>query len=146
MDKALFLVSGRMACDPDFKKTQSGLLLSRFAIAVATPKSNDRDLVSFFECIAWRDVADKCNRFRKGDSVEAWGEFYLEKYTDKNGNQRTMLMLNVEKIFWTTGSGERNEAVRTKNQKKSVNVEKEEGAKTESAPEMIDAGDDDLPF
>ena len=152
MDKALFIVSGRLACDPDFKQTQTGSLFARFAIAVHTPKSNDRELVSFFECIAW-ETADRCKKFRKGDAVEAWGNFYIEKYTDRNGNQRTMTTLKIKEIYWVSGAAEQNDAVRAKNRKKSMDVGVDEETEqkpeqTESAPDMIDVDPDgdDLPF
>jgi len=147
MDKALCLISGRMACDPDIRSTPSGKKMVRFAVAVKTPKSNDRELVSFFECIAWGDQAERCKRYRKGEAVEALGNFYIEKYTDRNGNQRTMTMINVKEMFWTSGTNEQNDAARARSARKAadVDVDKVELPSETAAPESIEA-DDDLPF
>lgn len=150
MDKALCIISGRMAQDPELRSTQTGKKVCRFAVAVNTPKHNDRELTSFFECIAWDGQAERCMKYRKGDAVEAWGNFYIEKYTDRNGNQRTMTMINLDKICWTNGTGEQNGAVRAKNFRKAMNIDKETPAEEPNeeaaAPEDIEVDDDDLPF
>lgn len=145
MDKALCIISGRMACDPDIRSTPSGRKMVRFAVAVKTPKSNDHELTSFFECIAWGDKAERCKSYRKGEAVEAWGNFYIEKYTDRNGNPRTMTMINVDHMCWTSGTNEQNGAARARSARKAADVDKEELPSETAAPESIEA-DDDLPF
>ena len=76
---------GRLASDPEFKVTPSGVEVTTFRLAVG-----DGDDVSFINCVAWRRTAIFVHQyFTKGKMLALEGYIQSRQYTDKNGNNRT---------------------------------------------------------
>ena len=145
MDKALCIISGRMACDPDMKATATNRKVCRWAVAVNTPRGKDKDDVSFFECIAWEDQAKDATRFRKGQNVEVLGAMYVDKYTDGKGQNRSITMIRVEKMYWVNGFQKENDAAEKRSRRAAANIDEFEEMPT-ATEDVTAEGDDDLPF
>jgi single-strand DNA-binding protein len=72
---------GRLTADPELRKTDSGLEVTRFSIAV----SMGANKTSFFNVVAWRQTATFITRyFKKGDGICIDGHLEYRKY-EKDG-------------------------------------------------------------
>lgn len=85
------VLMGRLCADPEARKTQSGVSVTKFTIAVDrkyTPQGEEKK-ADFIEVQAWRGTADFiCKYFRKGQLIAIEGELQTDNYTDKEGNNR----------------------------------------------------------
>lgn len=91
---------GRLTADPDVRyssTTQKAIV--GFTVAVKRDYKNkdggyDTD---FFNCTAYDKRAEVIgNSFSKGSRICVWGQMRQEKWTDKDGNNRSTYRLNVE--------------------------------------------------
>ena len=97
-------LSGRMTKDPEMRKTQSGIDVCNFSIAVEKPGTRKDDQLppDFFDCVVWggkegpgrAGVISKY--FHKGDGITVEGSMQSNKYTDKQGNNRIGWSVRVE--------------------------------------------------
>lgn len=91
---SIFL-SGRLTKDPEMKKTQSGIDVAHFSIAVDRPGTRkDNKQTDFFDCVQWggKDGPGRAGviqqYFHKGDGIDLRGVMQSRKYQDKDGNNR----------------------------------------------------------
>ncbi len=87
----VFLI-GNLTRDPELTETASGVSVCHFAIAVnrAYTTGDGERQTNFFNCTAWRGVADSIARYcRKGSKVAVTGSIQIRNYEDNRGNQRT---------------------------------------------------------
>ena len=85
------ILMGRITAAPELKKTQSGISLVNFSIAVdrAYRSGSDRQ-TDFINIVAWRQSAEFVSKyFRKGQLVAVDGSIQTRRYQDKDGNNRT---------------------------------------------------------
>ena len=70
----VFLI-GNLTRDPELSETASGVTMCRFAIAVNRNYSTDGERqTDFFNCTAWRGLADTVSRYaKKGKKVAVSG-------------------------------------------------------------------------
>lgn len=75
------IMVGRLTADPELRKTDSGLEVTRFSIAV----SMGANKTSFFNIVAWRTTATFITRyFKKGDGICIDGHLEYRNY-EKDG-------------------------------------------------------------
>ena len=86
------ILMGRLTADPELRKTQNGISVTSFSLAVDRnfkTSTGERE-TDFINIVAWRQTADFCaNYFRKGQLVAIEGSIQVRKYVDKDGNNRT---------------------------------------------------------
>lgn len=100
----LCVLMGRLTAAPELKKTNSGLSVASFAIAVDRDfKGKDGEKqTDFINCVAWRNTAEFiCRYFAKGQMIAVEGNIQTRKYTDKNGNDRTATEVLVNQAHFT---------------------------------------------
>jgi len=94
---------GRLTADPQLRKTQSGVSVASFTLAV------DRDYkgqdgqreTDFIPCVAWRGTAEFLDRnFVKGQLAIVTGSLQIRSYTDKEGNKRTATEVMVDNVYF----------------------------------------------
>jgi single-strand DNA-binding protein len=98
-------VVGFLTADPELKSTQSGLAVVNLTIA-ATPSKFDKNTnqwvngeTTFMRASAWRTFAEQiAASLKKGDKVVALGRLVSQSFTDKEGNNRTSLQLELESL------------------------------------------------
>ncbi len=98
------VIMGRLTQDPELRRTQSGLAVASFTLAV------DRDFQSkdaqeketdFINCVAWRSTAEfVCKHFSKGKPMAVSGRLQIRKYTDKDGNKRTAAEVVADNVYF----------------------------------------------
>ena len=98
-------VIGNLTADPELRFTQSGIAVASFTVA-STPRTFDRQAnewkdgeALFLRCSIWRDAAENvAESLEKGTRVIVQGRLKQRSYTDREGNQRTSIELDVEEI------------------------------------------------
>lgn len=123
---------GRLTENPELRKTSSDISVTRFSIAVDRKvKSGEEKQADFISIVAWRQTAEFITKyFTKGQRIGVEGSLRMNKYTDKDGNNRTSYEVVIDNAHF-------------------VESKKESGAEPTAQPapsyEEISA-DDDLPF
>lgn len=83
------VLMGRMVADPELKRTQSGVSVSSFRVAVDRSFSKEERKADFIDVVAWKCTAEfVCKYFHKGSMIALAGSLQTRSYEDKNGNKR----------------------------------------------------------
>ena len=91
---------GRLAREPQLQTTGSGVPYCNTSVAVDRSFSKDgKREADFFNIVAWRHNAEFLSKyFTKGRWVHLVGEMQSRKYTGKDGIERTVWEVIVDKI------------------------------------------------
>lgn len=111
------IMLGRITRDLEPKTTPAGVSVLTFSIAVDRRYQADKEsrVSDFFNCVAWRGTADFISRFwHKGDPILIEGELQNRKYTDKDGQERQVTEIIVDRATFT-GSKKTGEAPEKEN-------------------------------
>ena len=129
------ILVGRMTADPEMKSTPSGVSVCSFSVACDRQfkdKEGNRK-ADFIPCVAWRGLAEFVVKyFQKGSPIGIEGSLETRKYTDKNGNNRTMFEVIADRAFFVGG--------------KERNTSSVENASESEYDANEDDAVDDLPF
>ena len=101
----IITVIGNLTADPELRFTQSGVAVAGFTIA-STPRTFDRQSnewkdgeALFMRCSIWRDAAENvASSLEKGTRVVAQGRLKQRSFTDREGQNRTSIELDVDEI------------------------------------------------
>ena len=124
-------LAGRLTADPELRRTQSGIAVASFNLAVDQDykAQNGERGVDFIPIVAWRSTAEFAEKyFEKGQMAIVSGRLSTRRYEDKNGNKRMAYEVVASNIYFA-GSKAKNE--------------------TDFAPQTFDNisdDDSDLPF
>lgn len=97
------ILMGRLARDPELKRTTSGTAVTSFSLAV------DRDFKSqsgeketdWIDCVAWRGTAETvCKYFTKGRMMIVVGRLQVRDWTDKDGGKRRSAEVIAENVYF----------------------------------------------
>lgn len=95
---------GNITGDLEVLKSSNDKEFMRFNIAVKRGyKSKDGEYeVDFINCIAWGKTATNIAKFfEKGSEILIKGSINVSQYTDKEGNNRQGVNVNIAKFFFT---------------------------------------------
>ena len=96
---------GNLTRDPELTETASGVARCRFSIAVNrnyTSGDGERQ-TDFFNCTAWRSLAETIARYtKKGNKVAVTGSVQLRNYEDNQGVKRTAVDIIVQDVEFLT--------------------------------------------
>lgn len=125
------VIMGRLGRDPELRRTQSGVAVATFNVAVDRDfkdKATGQRATDWITCVAWRSTAEFVERyFAKGSQVLVAGRLQMRDWTDKDGNKRISAEVQAENVYFA-------------------------GAKTEGGQrelpefEVMDDDDPDMPF
>ena len=101
-------IIGRLCAQPEIKKTTSGISVCSVSIAVDRDyKVNGEKATDFIPCVFWRGTAEFVGKyFSKGDMIAVVGSLESRKYTDKDGNNRTVWEVKADKVNFCSGKKE----------------------------------------
>lgn len=101
-------LTGRVCAQPELKQTTSGVSVCSFSIAVDRDyKVNGQKASDFIPCVFWRGTAEFVAKyFSKGDMIAVVGSLESRKYTDKDGNNRTVWEVKADKVNFCGGKKE----------------------------------------
>ena len=92
---------GRNTRDLELKTTQSGIENVTFTLAWSE-KYKELERKCFLRCKAWRQTATFLDKYfhGKGSEMIVEGQIETEEWQDKDGNNRSQIVLNVEKVHF----------------------------------------------
>ena len=92
---------GRLTADPTITESANSAALCHFTVAANTRRKNaaGQPLTNFYRCTVWRAIAENCARYlHKGDMVTISGDLALTEYSDRNGQPRCSLEVDVSDV------------------------------------------------
>lgn len=129
-------ITGRLTADPELKKTQSGVSVCSYTLAVKRPKV--KDVTDFINCVSWRQGAEYLTMYgRKGNMVAVAGVMTSRKWQDNNGNNRVTFEVIADTVELVGGNQEGH-----KQQQTATNGHTTQGG----FMEVDDMDGEDLPF
>ena len=132
------VIMGRICNDLELRKTQSGVSVTRFTVAVDRAyKQGEERKADFINVIAWRSTSEFiCKYFKKGSMIAIQGSIETGSY-EKDGVKRNTFEIVADNVSFC-GS---------KNDGQGGNSSQNEPQATESAYDIdYDDSDSDLPF
>ena len=98
------IIMGRLARDPELRRTQSGVPVASFRLAVDRDfkdKSTGERSTDWIDVVAWRATAEFVSRFfTKGRMAVVEGRLQMRDWTDKDGNKRTAYEVVADNVFF----------------------------------------------
>jgi single-strand DNA-binding protein len=144
-------IVGRLTRDPELRYTPQGTPVCHFRVAVSrsykTPSSSEwKEEVAFVPCTVWRETAERCGqRLKKGSPVFIEGRLKSRDWQTKEGQKRTDLEIDVQRIQFLEMAGEGSaptEAVAEESSESSMPV----GAGRYSGSTSQQSNDEEVPF
>lgn len=95
---------GRLTKDPELRRTESGVAVTSFRIAVerdTKAKDAERPETDFFDCVAWRSTAEFIEKFfAKWRMIVVHGKLRQRGYTTKEGERRQTVEVKVANVYF----------------------------------------------
>ena len=97
---------GRIGRDLELKKTNSGVSVVSFPLAVDRNYKRDGEKeTDFIDVVAWRSTAEFVNKyFTKGHMAAVEGRLQTRDWTDKNGNKRRSYEVQADSVYFADNS------------------------------------------
>ena len=99
----IFLM-GRLARDPELRRTQSGTPVASFRLAVDRDfkdKSTGERSTDWIDVVAWRQTAEFVSRFfTKGRMAVVEGRLQIRDWTDKDGGKRRSAEVVADNVYF----------------------------------------------
>lgn len=95
------MLIGRLAADPELRRTQNDLAVTSFSVAVNRPYRKDQaqQAADFIDVVAWRNQAEFVTKyFKKGSAIFVSGSLQVRPWKDKDGNNRRSVEVVADDI------------------------------------------------
>lgn len=90
---------GRIGRDLELKKTNSGVSVVSFPLAV--DRNGKEGGTDWIDVVAWRGTAEVlCNYADKGRMIGVEGRLQMRDWTDKNGNKRRSYEVQADSVYF----------------------------------------------
>lgn len=98
------VIMGRLTRDPVLRRTNSGLAVANFTVAVDRDwpnKETGEKETDFINCVAWRQTGEFVSKyFTKGSMIVVAGRLQIRKWTDDNGINRTIAEIIANDVYF----------------------------------------------
>ena len=98
------VIMGRLARDPELRRTQTGTPVASFRLAVDRDfkdKSTGERSTDWIDVVAWRQTAEFVSRFfTKGRMAVVEGRLQMRDWTDKDGNKRVAAEVVTDNVHF----------------------------------------------
>ena len=98
------VIMGRLGQDPELRRTQSGVAVATFNVAVDRDfkdKATGQRATDWITCVAWRSTAEFVEKyFSKGSQVLVAGRLQMRDWTDKDGNKRISAEVQADNVYF----------------------------------------------
>ena len=98
------ILSGRLTRDPELRRTQSGIPVASFSLAVNRDfkdKATRETPVDFIDIVAWRHTGEfAANYFTKGSLAVVEGRLQIRDWTDREGGRRRTAEVVASSIYF----------------------------------------------
>ena len=110
-------ITGRLTAEPELRRTQSGVSVLSYTLAVKRP--HVKDTTDFIDVVSWRNDAEFLAKYaHKGSMVAVAGALTTRKWQDKHGNNRTSFEVVSDNVELLSG--------KTESDKPNIDVDPEE--------------------
>ena len=104
------ILIGNLVADPELKKTQSGISVTSFRIAVGrrfSSKDSEAPQADFIDIVCWRSTAEFVTQyFSKGKAILVCGQLQSRTWTDQNGQKRYTVEVVADEVMFVDAKGE----------------------------------------
>lgn len=98
------IIMGRLARDPELRRTQTGTPVVSFRLAVDRDfkdKNTGEKATDWIDVVAWRNTAEFVQRyFTKGRMAVVEGRLQIRDWTDKEGGKRTTAEVVADNVYF----------------------------------------------
>ena len=98
------VLMGRLTRDPELRRTQAGIPVVSFSLAVdhdIPNKETGERGVDFIDIVAWRQTAEFVNRyFSKGRMAVVSGRLQIRSWTDNQGQKRRAAEVVADNVYF----------------------------------------------
>ncbi len=98
------IIMGRLARDPELRRTQTGTPVASFRLAVDRDfkdKTTGERATDWIDVVAWRSTAEFVSRyFTKGRMAVVEGRLQIRDWTDKDGGKRRSAEVVAENVYF----------------------------------------------
>ena len=98
------VIMGRLARDPELRRTQAGVPVASFRLAVDRDfkdKTTGERATDWIDVVAWRQTGEFVSRyFTKGRMAVVEGRLQMRDWTDKEGNRRTTAEVVADNVYF----------------------------------------------
>ena len=98
------ILSGRLTRDPELRRTQGGIPVASFSLAVNRDfkdKATGETPVDFIDIVAWRHTGEfAANYFAKGSMAVVEGRLQIRDWTDREGGRRRTAEVVASSIYF----------------------------------------------
>jgi single-strand DNA-binding protein len=95
---------GRLARDPELRRTQNGTAVASFRLAVdrdVKNKTTGERATDWIDVVAWSHTAEFVSRyFSKGRMAVVEGRLQIRDWTDKDGNKRRTAEVVADQVYF----------------------------------------------
>ncbi len=118
------IIIGNLVRDTELTQTSSGISKCKFTVAVNRPVGSDGERkVDYFDCIAWRGLADTVSRYcGKGKKVAVTGSIQIRKYEDNDGNNRIAVEVMAQEVEFLSPKADGGQAAQTSQPKQKAGL------------------------
>ncbi len=94
------IITGNLTKDPEIRFTKEEIPVAKFTVAVDDIKRKDKDTkVNYFNCIAWRGLANVVGEYvKKGSLVAVEGKLQIRPY-EINGQKKQATEIIVDNLM-----------------------------------------------
>jgi single-strand DNA-binding protein len=102
------MLGGRLTNAPEMKRTQNGIPVCSFSIAVNRKVAKGAEQnADFFNVTAWRGTAEFVHKyFKKGSSIFVVGQIQNRSWTDTNGQKRYATDISADEVSFVDGKND----------------------------------------
>ncbi len=97
------VLMGRLTRDPELRRTQSGIAVATFTLAVDrdfSGQGGERE-TDFVDIVAWRATAEFVSKyFTKGRMAVVSGRLQIRNWNDKEGNKRRSAEVIADNVYF----------------------------------------------
>lgn len=137
-------ITGRITKDLELKQAGQTQVIN-FSMAVENPYKKDD--ASFFEIVAFGKTAELLNTYCvKGSKIGVDGTLKQDRFTDKEGNNRSVVRITANRIEFLDAKGQSNGQSKQQSGQTKTQQAPAKDNPFANANGPIDIQDDDLPF
>lgn len=139
------ILIGRLTDNPELRHTNNNIAVTRFSIAVDRGyRTGEERQTDFINIVAWRQTAEFITKyFSKGQRIAIEGSLRMNRYQDKDGNNRTTYEVVVDNAHFVEPKNGGNASFAPTD---AAPVAPASFSNSDSGDFAEIASDDDLPF
>lgn len=118
----IFIMLGRVGRDLELKYTSNNKRVVDFAMA-----DTKKDITTWINCRAWENNAENiCKYVKKGDRLQIQGEIRNDKYTNKDGIEKTYTYVLIDKFWFVESKKDNTQEISNVESSNEISYENEE--------------------